>query len=98
MSIFLNLSLQVLIYLQYKDLLQLMLDANVVQESGGSTQQKLTDDEIVSHGVTLIVAAHETTCSALSYISYHLAIYPKIQEKVQLEIDNYFKNNPVSVV
>ena len=75
-----------------------MLDATVVQDGGGSTQQKLTDDEIVSHGVTLIVAAHETTCSALSYISYHLAIYPTIQEKVQLEIDGYFKNNPVRVI
>ena len=71
-----------------------MLDATVIR-GGTSTQQKLSDDEIVSHGVTFMVAGHETTGSALSYISYHLALYPTIQEKVQLEIDDYFENNPV---
>ena len=73
-----------------------MLDA-VVQDGSDSTQQRLTDDEIVAHGVFIAVAGHETTASALSYISYHLAIHPTIQEKVQLEIDDYFKNNPVRV-
>ena len=73
-----------------------MLDT-VVQDGGNSTQRKLSDNEIVAHGVTFIIAGHETTASALSYISYHLAIYPTIQEKVQLEIDDYFENNPVRV-
>ena len=75
-----------------------MIDATVVQDGGNSTRQKLSDDEIVAHGVNFIVGGHETTCSALSYVSYHLAIYPTIQEKVQLEIDDFFENNPVSVV
>ena len=74
-----------------------MLDA-VVQDGSDSSQQKLSDDEIVAYGVGFIVAGHETTASALSYISYHLAIYPTIQEKVQLEIDDYFENNPVRVI
>ena len=72
-----------------------MLDAVVQDDSNSST--KLSDDEIVSHGVPFIVAGHETTATALSYVTYHLAIYPTIQEKVQLEIDDYFENNPVRV-
>ena len=84
--------------IQYKDLLQLMIDARTDNPSGGgASQQKLTDDQIVAHSATFLVAGYETTSTALAYVSYLLALNPIIQEKLQQEIDNYFDNNPVSI-
>ena len=81
---------------QYKDLLQLMIDATYKPDDEGSTQKKLTDDQIVAHANTFMLAGYETTSTALSYVSYLLALNPTVQEKLQLEIDDYFQNNPVS--
>ncbi len=72
-----------------------MIDARTSSPSGGTSQQKLTDDQIVAHSTTFLVAGYETTSTALAYVSYQLALNPTIQEKLQQEIDNYFDNNPV---
>ena len=75
-----------------------MIDARTDNPSGGgASQQKLTDDQIVAHSATFLVAGYETTSTALAYVSYLLALNPIIQEKLQQEIDNYFDNNPVSI-
>jgi cytochrome P450 len=77
------------------------------QEAGEETRQpdtikksdrgrKLTDEEIVAHAVTFILAGYETTANTLAYTSYLLALNPDIQEKLRSEIDSYFDNNPVS--
>ena len=76
------------------------------QEVGEETQQpdaikksdrgrKLTDEEIVAHAVTFILAGYETTANTLAYTSYLLALHPDIQEKLQSEIDSYFEDKPV---
>ena len=76
------------------------------QEVGEETQQpdavkksdkgrKLTDEEIVAHAVTFILAGYETTANTLAYTSYLLALHPDIQEKLQSEIDSYFDDKPV---
>ena len=76
-----------------------MIDARTDNPSGGgASQQKLTDDQIVAHSATFLVAGYETTSTALAYVSYLLALNPTIQEKLQQEIDNYFDNNPVSKI
>ncbi len=58
--------------------------------------RKLTDEEIVAHAVTFILAGYETTANTLAYTSYLLALNPDIQVKLQSEIDSYFKDKPVS--
>ena len=57
--------------------------------------RKLTDEEIVAHAVTFMLAGYETTANTLAYTSYLLALNPDIQEKLQSEIDNYFDEKPV---
>ena len=75
-----------------------MIEATYKPDGDGSTQQKLTDDQIVAHSVTFMLAGYETTSTALSYVSYLLALNPTIQERLQQEIDDYFQNNPVRVM
>ena len=106
--------------MQYKDLLQLMIDASAGedhvtsdgegQDVGDEVQQsattpeikksdkgrKFSDEEIVAHAVTFILAGYETTANTLAYTSYLLALNPDIQEKLQSEIDSYFDDKPVS--
>ena len=88
--------------MQYKDLLQLMIDATVEEgDEDGQNQntinkKRLSDDEITSHSITFMLAGYETTANALSYTSYLLALNPHIQEKLQEEIDSYFEENPVN--
>ena len=65
----------------------------IKQSDGG---RKLTDEEIVAHAVTFILAGYETTANTLAYTSYLLALNPDIQEKLQSEIDSYFEDKPVS--
>ena len=79
---------------QHKDLLQLMIDATEEGEGGGG--RRLTDEEIVAHSITFLIAGYETTSNALAYTSYLLAVNPEIQEKLQAAIDEYFENSPVS--
>ena len=79
---------------QYKDLLQLMIDASI-EDSSGSNTTKMDDAEIAGHSVTFMLAGYETTANALTYVSYLLALHPDTQEKLQADIDDYYKNNPV---
>ena len=83
--------------LQYKDLLQHMIEASVESSNGNGCGEGMNDDEIASHSITFILAGYETTANALTYVSYLLALHPDIQENLQAEIDNYYDNNPVSV-
>ena len=81
---------------QYKDLLQLMIDAHYEPDEEGSTQQKLTDDQIIAHAIAFMLVGSETTSTTLTYVSYLLALNPTVQEKLQREIEDYFQDNPVS--
>lgn len=60
-----------------------------------NTGEKLTDDEIVAHATNFLFAGYETSGSTLSFISYLLALNPDVQEKLQVDIDTYFQENPV---
>ena len=50
---------------------------------------------VAANAFLLMLAGHETTASALSYISYLLALHPEVQEKLAEEIDDYLQENPV---
>ena len=68
-----------------------MMDAKTKDE------QRLTDEQINTHSVTFLLAGYETTSTALSYVTYLLALHPTIQHTLQQHIDNYFHTNPVSL-
>ena len=73
-----------------------MIDATVEgDETVQGSEKKLSDEEISSHSLTFMLAGYETTSNALSYTSYLLALNPKVQEKLQNEIEAYYEENPV---
>ena len=84
-------SLLFIFYWQVKDLLQLMIDSAV--EDGKNPQ----NDQIAGFSVEFLLGGYETTSTTLSYTSYLLAMNTHIQEKLQAEIDKYFKEYPVNV-
>jgi cytochrome P450 len=56
-----------------------------------------SDDVIISNVFIMIVAGHETTATALSWLIYHLCKHPEVQEKVKNEIlTKIGKNVPVT--
>ena len=50
---------------------------------------------VAANAYLLMLAGHETTSSALSYISYLLALHPEVQERLAEEIDDYLQEHPV---
>ena len=82
---------------QFKDLLQLMIEASVQEDSGRSSTNTMDDAEIAGHSFVFMMAGYDTTANALTYVSYLLALHPDIQKDLQAEIDGYYENNPVSV-
>lgn len=75
---------------QYKDLLQLMIDAG----SDGEGEERFSDEQIVAHSATFLLAGYETTSNTLSFTSYLLCMHPEVQERLRKEIEEYFQNNP----
>lgn len=73
--------------LKRKDLLELMLRAEVT-DSEGRPVSKLSDEEVLAQSFTFILAGYETTSNALAYTTYCLAMNPDVQEKLIDEIDN----------
>ena len=57
----------------------------------------MTDSEVFANSMGFLFAGNETTSLMLSYTSYLLALNPDIQEKLQIEIDAYFEDKPVSL-
>ena len=79
-----------------KDLLQLMIDAT--NDDVGAGSKKLTIEQIAGFSVDFLLAGYETTANTLTYTTYLLAMNPDVQEKLQAEIDQYFEDDPVSIV
>ena len=46
---------------------------------------RFTDEDIVNHMILLLMAAHDTSTSALTTMAYHLAAHPKWQERCRDE-------------
>lgn len=71
-----------------------MIDASVDDgESGG--KKTLDDKSIVGNAISFMLAGYDTTANTLSYTSYLLALHPRVQERLQQEIDEYYEDNPV---
>ncbi|KAJ7364065.1 cytochrome P450 [Mycena albidolilacea] len=65
-----------------KDIISILMKDN----SNASSTERLSEDEIIGQLNTLIVAATDTTSSALSRTLHVLAQYPDVQEKLRQEI------------
>ncbi|XP_049524215.1 lithocholate 6-beta-hydroxylase isoform X3 [Dermacentor silvarum] len=72
------------------DLLQIMLDASIQKkhssDAGEKTKGSMTRLEVEVNTTMTLLAGFETTSTALTYVSYVLAKYQDIQEKVRAEV------------
>ena len=74
-----------------KDLLDLFLEA-VDDETG----QGMDEEELHAQLFIFLLAGHETSSTALSWIFYFLAQYPDVQEKLRKEVKETMKERDVS--
>ena len=63
---------------------------------GKCPMKQLTTEQIAGFAFEFLLAGYETTANTLSYTTYLLAMNPDVQEKLQTEIDQYFREDPVS--
>ena len=74
-----------------KDLLHLMMTAN--EETTVEGVSKLSDEEIVAQSIIFLLAGYETSSNTLSFILYHLALNPDVQDKLRTEINEAVESN-----
>jgi|HubBroStandDraft_1064217.scaffolds.fasta_scaffold46024_1 cytochrome P450 len=74
------------------DILGMLMEARD-RDSG----RAMTDSQLVSEVMTLIVAGHETTASTLNWVWYLLSRNSDVEEKLQRELDVLFRNDVVEM-
>ena len=72
------------------DLLQILIDARYSDGHG------MSDELVVSESMQLLVAGHETSSNALSWLLYLLSSHPACVEKVREEFDIVLGDRPLS--
>jgi cytochrome P450 len=72
------------------DLLQILMDARYSDGHG------MPDDLIVSESMQLLVAGHETSSNALSWLLYLLSLRPDCVERVREEFDAVLGEKPLT--
>lgn len=75
----------------HKDILQLLVTA--VDELG----QGMTDEELHDELMTLLIAGHETTATAMSWSLYWVHQQPEIEEKIRAELANIPDPDPLEI-
>jgi cytochrome P450 len=65
------------------DLLTMLVEARD-EEAGGA---RMTDVEVRDEALTLLLAGHETTANALSWIWYFLSEHPDVERTLHAEVD-----------
>lgn len=68
---------------QGRDLLSILLRANAAEKT---QEKKISDDELLDHIVTFVIAGHETTSVVLNFTLYALAQHPEVQQKLREEV------------
>ena len=72
------------------DLLQILIDARYSDGHG------MSDELVVSESMQLLVAGHETSSNALSWLLYLLSSHPDCVDKVREEFDVLLGDRPLS--
>ena len=72
------------------DLLQILMDARYTDGQG------MSDDLVLSESMQLLVAGHETSSNALSWLLYVLSSRPDCVERVRQEFDSVLGERPMS--
>ncbi|CAG8695500.1 34193_t:CDS:2 [Gigaspora margarita] len=72
--------------IQGKDLLSLLVKSNEKLPA----DEQLTHNELVSQVMTLLIAGHETTSTALSWALHYLAKHPDAQDRLRKELVGVF--------
>jgi cytochrome P450 len=72
------------------DLLQILLEARYSDGHG------MSDELIVSESMQLLVAGHETSSNALSWLLYLLSLHPECVEKIRQEFDSVLGEKPIT--
>jgi cytochrome P450 len=72
------------------DLLQILMDARYSDGHG------MDDELILSESMQLLVAGHETSSNALSWLLYLLSSHPDCVERVREEFDSVLGDRPLS--
>jgi cytochrome P450 len=76
--------------IDYSDLLSMLLLAQDTEGDG----EGLTDRQIRDEVVTIFLAGHETTASALTWSWYLLAQHPEAQKRLHAELDEVLGGRP----
>ena len=72
------------------DLLSMLLAAVDVEQGLGAeagAEARMSDTQVRDECVTALLAGHETTANALSFILWQIALHPELQEEVAAEVD-----------
>ncbi|EFC45549.1 predicted protein [Naegleria gruberi] len=64
---------------EYSDILSLLVEANVLENL-------LTDGEVKSNSMIMVLAGHETTSTLMQWVSYEISKKPEIQDKLFKEV------------
>ncbi len=72
------------------DLLQTLMDARYADGEG------MSDELVLSESMQLLVAGHETSSNALSWLLYLLSSRPDCLEKIRQEFDSVLGDEPLS--
>jgi cytochrome P450 len=73
-----------------RDLLQILMDARYSDGAG------MSDELVLSESMQLLVAGHETSSNALSWLLYLLSSRPDCLEKLRREFDSVLGEGPLS--
>ena len=69
------------------DFIQLLMDSELKDhESSGQTSNKLDSDEITAQGISFLLAAFDTTSSALSHVVYYLSQNKDCEQRLYEEL------------
>ncbi|KAG8829956.1 hypothetical protein FRB91_007152 [Serendipita sp. 411] len=78
-----------------KDLLTLLIRANLAESgTGGQGDKTLSDEEVMNQIPTFLVAGHETTSTATTWALYSLASHPDVQTKLREELLAFPSDTP----
>ncbi|CAG7850455.1 SubName: Full=Related to Cytochrome P450 {ECO:0000313/EMBL:CCA72147.1} [Serendipita indica DSM 11827] len=80
---------------QSKDLLTLLIKANLTEANDGtSIDRSMTDEEVMNQIPTFLVAGHETTSTATTWALYTLSTRKDIQNKLRDELSAFPHDAP----